>query len=1040
MNHWFYILVEGKTGVDDNGVAYAVQGIGYDKASQIVYRMETNYLTPNSAYSDARIAAIQSATDLFGASSNETIQTRNAWNAVGVYNTNVAPGNLSASGVSTTSVMLTWLDRAEDETGFIIERSTSLNNGFVQVATTAANIVTYTDTELPTNTIYYYRVRTSFDDDPSSYSNVATVAIGEAPVVMSTTTLVTCGSTLLDPGGLSDYSNNQYHVMRLEPGEVGKKIKIVFTSFDMDLYDFLYIYDGDYNSSNLIGSFSGNTIPASINATNAAGALTLVFSSNWFSTRAGWQATISCETLPANPTNLSVTTASSTQLNLAWTDNAADETAYEIQRKITGSPAPFAEVGSVASNTTSFEDTGLPTNQRYMYRVRALKGTTYSGFSNSVTGTVGNPPLAMTDGTFQLCNSVFLDPGGYGSYNNSQYVTTTVWPNEPNKALQVSFSSFSLESCCDRLWVYDGINSSAPQLGSFSGTDLPSTLTALNSDGALTFVFSSDYSVVSTGWEATLTCVVKPEAPSDLTITSSSASQISLAWQDNELNETNVILERKDYSSGSNYQVIATLAPNTTSYTDSDISDNERYYYRVSVISGTVRSSYSNVAEVTIGVLPLVMRNETLATCSGVFMDPGGNGNYNSYGNVTMTLNPEEVGKKIKVSFSSFSLNGGAELSIYDGSSITENNLIGTFTGNSLPPTINALNDAGSLTFRFINNYGSGFGWAASISCETIPNAPSNLQATTTSTTQINLSWTDNSTNETGFAVERKSANSPGAEYARIVVLGANTTSYSDAGLVTDNRYFYRVRSLSGTTYSAVSNIANAVVGTETYVMQPGIISACGGRFLDPGGSGNYPTGYTTMTILPLEEGKKVKVSFSQFAVNTNDFLAIYDGTINSENLIGRYTGTNLPSDVNALNAQGSLTFEFSSSYFGSAGWRATLTCETLPVAPGNLTATKISDSQIDLSWSDNSADETGFAIERRAGSNVDESFSRITTVAANTTTYQNAGLTTNERYTYRVRALRGTTYGASSGVANAVVGVETVPMRSGTFNVCNVI
>ena len=83
-NFWFYLLVEGGSGVNDNGDAYQVNGIGWEKAADIAYRNLTTYLVPNSQYADAREGALQSAADLFGSCSEEFIATAAAWYAVGV--------------------------------------------------------------------------------------------------------------------------------------------------------------------------------------------------------------------------------------------------------------------------------------------------------------------------------------------------------------------------------------------------------------------------------------------------------------------------------------------------------------------------------------------------------------------------------------------------------------------------------------------------------------------------------------------------------------------------------------------------------------------------------------------------------------------------------------------------------------------------------------------------------------------------------------------------------------------------------------------
>lgn len=73
-----------------------------------------------------------------------------------------------------------------------------------------------------------------------------------------------------------------------------------------------------------------------------------------------------------------------------------------------------------------------------------------------------------------------------------------------------------------------------------------------------------------------------------------------------------------------------------------------------------------------------------------------------------------------------------------------------------------------------------------------VPIAPSNLTGTVVSTTQINLSWTDHSTNETGFKIERKTGS---GVYAVVGTTATDITTFSDAGLTPSTTYTYRVYS-----------------------------------------------------------------------------------------------------------------------------------------------------------------------------------------------------------------------------------------------------
>jgi hypothetical protein len=84
------------------------------------------------------------------------------------------------------------------------------------------------------------------------------------------------------------------------------------------------------------------------------------------------------------------------------------------------------------------------------------------------------------------------------------------------------------------------------------------------------------------------------------------------------------------------------------------------------------------------------------------------------------------------------------------------------------------------------------------------------------------------------------------------------------------------------------------------------------------------------------------------------------------------------------------------------------------PVAPSNLSAVAVSSSQINLTWTDNSSDETQFEISRSTNG---RSFSVVATVGANVTTFASSGLTRNTKYYFRVRASNANGFSAYSNV-----------------------
>ena len=86
---------------------------------------------------------------------------------------------------------------------------------------------------------------------------------------------------------------------------------------------------------------------------------------------------------PAAPTALSGTAASSTQVNLAWTNNAVDQTGFTIFRSTDGST--FRQAGQVGATITTYQDGGLTAGLTYFYRVRATNAVGDSGDSNTAS-------------------------------------------------------------------------------------------------------------------------------------------------------------------------------------------------------------------------------------------------------------------------------------------------------------------------------------------------------------------------------------------------------------------------------------------------------------------------------------------------------------------------------------------------------------------------------------------------------------------------------------------------------------------------------
>ena len=133
----------------------------------------------------------------------------------------------------------------------------------------------------------------------------------------------------------------------------------------------------------------------------------------------------------------------------------------------------------------------------------------------------------------------------------------------------------------------------------------------------------------------------------------------------------------------------------------------------------------------------------------------------------------------------------------------------------------------------------------------------------------------------------------------------------------------------------------------EPYFLENGTTSLCEGLFYPTGGiCGHYGNNENiTATLRPSESNSKLNVSFLGFKTEGGlDFLSIYDGTSTSAPLIGSYSGIQNPGNITATNAEGALTFHFSSdNRTGLTGWKALVTCiDNTSVSENDATKPKV--------------------------------------------------------------------------------------------------
>ncbi len=369
---------------------------------------------------------------------------------------------------------------------------------------------------------------------------------------------------------------------------------------------------------------------------------------------------------PAPPASLTATAASTSQINLAWTDNSSNEEGFKVERSTDN--VTFAQITQTAANSTGYQDNGLNSNTLYYYRVRAANNTygdsAYSNVASATTQSATPQP-----------------PTGLSAVAASTSQINLAWTDNSSNE-----ENFRVERSTDGI-SFAEIAVTVANAAAYQDAGLPAATKyyyrarAFNTAGGF-----SGYSNIANA----TTLTPPPNAPSSLTATAISTSQINLAWNDGSSNEDGFKVERS--TDNLNFAQIATVGAGVTGYQSTALNSGTIYYFRVRAYNTGGNSGYTNT---------------TSATTQGV----------------------------------------------------------------------------------------------------TAPAAPTGLTAAAVTKSQINLNWTDASSNETGFKIERST---DGISFLQITTVGAGVTSYANTGLTKNKRYYYRVRAYNAGGDSPYSNIANA--------------------------------------------------------------------------------------------------------------------------------------------------------------------------------------------------------------------------------------
>ncbi|MBA4150472.1 MAG: fibronectin type III domain-containing protein [Verrucomicrobia bacterium] len=303
-------------------------------------------------------------------------------------------------------------------------------------------------------------------------------------------------------------------------------------------------------------------------------------------------------------------------------------------------------------------------------------------------------------------------------------------------------------------------------------------------------------------------CITQVSAPSNLNATTVDHDTIKLTWKDNSSIETKFRVQRSGSSNTGPWTTLtSSLGANTTSYNANGLTPGKKYWFRVRAENSNDNSPWSNVDNATTKDVKANAPSGLTATAvNDVQINLSWTDNSNN-----------EDGFKIYRST--------------DGTSFTAIKTVGINV-----KTFNNTGLAGNRRYWYrVYAYNTAGNSAASNTANdtTPPKAPSALSATAGSGSlwnTINLSWTDNSTAESGFKIERSTAS--GGPFSQIATNAASDRTFTNTGLAANTTYYYRVRCYNANGNSSYSNTASSPTGNA-----PPILSAIGNKTVAGGGS-----------------------------------------------------------------------------------------------------------------------------------------------------------------------------------------------------------
>ena len=755
------------------------------------------------------------------------------------------------------------------------------------------------------------------------------------------------------------------------------------------------------------------------------------------------------------PQVVNLTNATSSSIEFSWVP-AGDESAWEYTVAPQGTTLDFDTVQWISAYDTFAVISNLNANTVYTIYVRSncdngdqsepktLDARTAcgeitipfcEGFENYATGSTApiycwtrsndyssssNYPYVNTYAANGTKGLYF-----YGSTGNYNLIATPQIDN--TVSLNTLLVSFNMKVSSASSAMVVGVMTDPTDLSTFVGIDTVtnstagawvfeevslSSYTGNGSYVALKYMPGTSYTTVYVD-DITIEEIPSCPKPTNLSAQSTASDTVLLSWTDDAGDLWDVIYGPTGFDPLTSTDASTVYGLTTTSCAIDGLTAGVIYdfYVRRDCGNGDVSPWSSFPVQGSPYMVAMGITGSSSVTgCGFTVVDDGGiSGNYSNDCDYTLTIYPSDPDSLITIS-GTFSGEGTADyLSVYQGTTVDEANLLQKITANS--GTVNVgpfTSEVGPITLKFHSDYSVVYaGFVINVNCVSVGSCrkPAYFTAVGSTNTSATVTWTEMGTatswNVAYGAPGFDPDNAVNIEYASDTVLVVNN-------LTAGTTYDFYVQSDCGGETSEWAGPITITPGTYNMpVTGNATITMCGGTIYDNGGAnGNYANNCDArLTVNPETSADLVSISGTLTAESaTWDYLIIYDGDGTTELYHSSQSGSSPVTFGPYVSTTGPLTIYFHSD--GSTnfeGFVLNVTCTPAPTCrkPLNFQVVGTTTTDAILSWTEIGTATTWNIEYGPTGFTPGQGMTEIAT----TNPYTVTGLTITTAYDFYVQA-----------------------------------